>query len=132
MRVSVKVQNDGQAVIPAEVIQRLGGKPGSNLIVDSNSDHAMLQVENLASEPHSIYQRDIPPDKSVQDFLDEYETKYQMDSEEFWRKYKAGELECSVEYIDWAGFYEHQQYLESIGVDPKTVMFERFVPDKGE
>jgi len=129
MRVSVKIQNNGQAIIPAEIIQYLGGHPGSRLIIDSNSDHAMLHVDNLSSESDSIYQREIPPDKSVQDFLDEYEKKYQMASEDFWRKFKAGEFEYNAEFIDWAGFYEHKLYLMSIGSDAKTVTFKRFVPE---
>jgi len=71
----------------------------------------------------------ISPDKSVQDFLDEYEKKYHMTSADFWQKYKAGELEYDVEFIDWAGHYEHKLYLDAISVDPKFVTFERFVPN---
>jgi len=54
-----------------------------------------------------------------------------MTSKDFWRKYKAGELECDVEFIDWAGHYEHKLYLDSIDVDAKAVTFERFEP-RGE
>jgi len=128
MQVSVKIQNNGQAIIPVEVVRHLGGQPGTELIIALNSDHAMLRVENAVAGPHPIYTQDIPPNKSVQDFLDDYERKYQMTSEAFWRRYKAEELECDVEFIDWAGHYEHKLYLESIGVDPKTVTFERFIP----
>jgi len=126
MQASVKIQNDGHAIIPAEVIRHLGGRPGAELVIEMDSDHALLRVESPAAAPHPIYARDIPPEKSVQDFLDEYERKYQMTSEEFWQKYKAGELECDIEFIDWAGHYEHKLYLDGIGVDPRTVTFERF------
>lgn len=129
MQASVRIQNDGQAIIPAEVIQHLGGHPGAELIIEIDSNHAMLRVDSPIATPHPIYTRDIPPEKSVQDFLDEYEKKYQMKSEEFWQKYKAGELECEIEFIDWAGHYEHKLYLDSIGVDPRTVTFESFVPE---
>jgi len=79
-----------------------------------------VKIEN------NIYIQDIPPNKSVPDFLDDYERKYQMASKDFWRKYKAGELECDVEFIDWAGHYEHKLYLDSMDVDAKSVTFERF------
>ena len=111
------------------MIRHIGGQPGAELVIDLDADHAMLRVEQASAEPHPLYTRDISPDKSVHDLLDEYEKKYHMTSEEFWRKYKAGELTCDVEFIDWAGHYEHKLYLDSIGVDSKTVTFERFVPD---
>lgn len=129
MQVSVQIQNDGHAVIPVEVIARLGGQPGSKLVIEMDTDHAMLRVANKAVGPSTIYARDIPPHKSVQDFLNEYEIKYRMSSEDFWRKFQAGEMACDVEFIDWAGFYEHKRSLEKLGIDPKTATFQRFVPE---
>lgn len=128
MQVSIKIQSDGQAVIPAEVIYSIGGRPGAALAIDLNIDHATLRIDTNEVPPRSIYTQDIAPDKSVQDFLDGYEKKYHMTSANFWQKYKAGELEYEVEFIDWAGHYEHKLYLDSIGVDPSAVMFERFTP----
>jgi len=128
MQVSIKIQSDGQAVIPAEVIHSIGGRPGADLAIDLNADHATLRVDSNRATPHPIYTQDISPDKSVQGFLDEYEKKYRMASADFWQKYKAGELEYDVEFIDWAGHYEHKLYLDTIGIDPRTVTFERFEP----
>ena len=130
MQVSVKIQNDGQAIIPAEVIACLGGYPGSKLVVKTDSKHALLHIEPVAVEPSALYSRDIPPDKSLQDFLNEYEAKYHMSSEEFWQKFKAGEMSCDAEFIDWAGFYEHRRHLVNLDIDPKTATFQRYIPER--
>jgi len=129
MQVLVKIQSNGQAIIPTEVIRHIGGQPGAELVIDVNAEHAMLHVEPTSDEPHHLYSRDISPDKSVHDLLEEYEKKYHMTSEEFWGKYKAGVLDHNVEYNDWAGHYEHRLYLDSIGVDPRATTFELIVPE---
>lgn len=127
MQVLVKIQGNGQAIIPAEVIRRIGGQPDAELVIDVDAEHATLHVESISGEPNPLYTRDISPDKSVHDLLDEYEKKYHMTSEEFWEKYKAGVLDHTVEFNDWAGHYEHKLYLDSIGVDPRATTFELIV-----
>ena len=46
MQVSVTIQTNGQAIIPAEFVRHLGGRPGTDLIIALDSDHAMLRLEN--------------------------------------------------------------------------------------
>jgi len=43
--------------------------------------------------------------------LRNYEQKYNMKSEEFYKKFMKGELEEKDEFIDWAGEYEIYQEL---------------------
>jgi len=49
--------------------------------------------------------------------LNIYETKYQMDSEEFFAKYHQGETSDDEVFVEWAGNYQHylalHQNLES-------------------
>lgn len=39
--------------------------------------------------------------------LNTYETQYQMDSAEFFRKYTQGETSDDEVFVEWAGNYQH-------------------------
>ncbi len=39
--------------------------------------------------------------------LERFETKYQMDSEEFFSKFEAGTLGDDADYFEWVGLYEN-------------------------
>ena len=55
--------------------------------------------------------------------LAEYEKRYRMSSEEFYRRFRAGELGDSMDFVEWSVFYEmHQaivERLEVLGVAPR-------------
>lgn len=36
-----------------------------------------------------------------------YEQKYQMSSDEFYKRYLSGKMEDSKEFVEWAGDYQH-------------------------
>ncbi len=44
--------------------------------------------------------------------LKEFEDKYGMKSEEFYKRYNNGEMGDDMDYIKWAGEYETLQQLE--------------------
>ena len=39
-----------------------------------------------------------------------YEQRYQMSSADFYVRYQKGEMGDSVDFVEWAGYYQH--YLE--------------------
>jgi hypothetical protein len=39
--------------------------------------------------------------------LNDYESRYKMESEEFFDRYKKGESEDSEDFIEWANDYQH-------------------------
>ena len=127
---TVNVELDRRITLPADVLRELGIDPGTELLLETENERVVLTVKPGHAEPHAIFTRDIPPDKSVEDFLDEYEQKYQMTSEEFYRKYHAGELEEHWDFIDWIGQYETKLAAEKQGIDARRVDYERFVPQE--
>jgi len=72
---------------------------------------------------------DIPPDKTVQDFLDVYEQKYLMKSEDFFEKWQNSEIEDDPELNEWAGFYKLKLAMVRDGEDPSQATFKRYVPE---
>jgi len=74
-----------------------------------------LGLEKRVTEPRA-YRRMVLRRLSVDDLkaqLGEYESKYGMKSEEFYRKVFSGELEEHMDFISWLGDYE--QYLRLTG-----------------
>jgi len=114
MTTKLYVRKNGDAVIPASVIKAWGFEPGMELEVD---------IRVPSDGKPAKFPPDIPPDKTVQDFLDEYEQKYFMKSEDFYEKYLKGETADDFEMNDWAGWYETKLALEEDNVDPgKTTL----------
>ena len=47
--------------------------------------------------------------------LADYEERYRMSSEEFHRRFRAGELGDEIDFVEWSVFYEmHQAILEQL------------------
>lgn len=67
---------------------------------------------------------DISPDKTVQDFLNKFEQKYRMTSEEFYQKLQNGELDEDPELNEWAIYYSVKLELEEKGKDPSAAISE--------
>ncbi|MEX2750270.1 MAG: hypothetical protein Q6366_000150 [Candidatus Freyarchaeota archaeon] len=44
--------------------------------------------------------------------LKEYERRYGMKTEEFYQRFKSGELGDMDDYVDWAGEYELLKHIE--------------------
>ena len=66
MTTKVYVRKNGEAVIPASVLKSWGFEPGMEFEID---------IRVPSDGKHAKFPPDIPPDKTVQDFLDEYEQK---------------------------------------------------------
>ena len=49
--------------------------------------------------------------------LADYEKRYDMSSEEFYRRFRTGELGDEMDFVEWSVFYEmHQAILERLKV----------------
>jgi hypothetical protein len=47
--------------------------------------------------------------------LADYEKRYHMSSEEFYRRFRAGELGDGMDFVEWSVFYDmHQAILERL------------------
>ena len=78
-----------------------------------------LLVEGLAKtiralplEERKLLLDQVQEDKTrdeIGERLQGYEGKYGMDSEQFYRRFMAGELGDEIDYVEWAGFYEMLQ-----------------------
>ena len=107
MTTRVLVKKNSEAVIPAHVIKSLGITPGTELEID-------IRIPSTKKrDPISV---DIPSDKTVQDFLDEFEYKYKMSSDEFYKKLQNGELDEDPElneskYDRYNSFYKLRNYF---------------------
>jgi hypothetical protein len=64
---------------------------------------------------------EIPPDKTLQDILDEYEVKYAMTSEECSRKLENDEIDETLDLLQWMGFYELARRAEARGENPQDI-----------
>jgi len=114
MTTKVYVKKNGDAVIPAEMLKAWGVEPGMEIEID-------IHVPSDGRERK--FPPDIPPDKTVQDFLDEFEARYGMTSEEFYNKWARGETEDTPEINEWAGYYKTKLLLERDGLDPAKTTF---------
>ncbi len=120
MTTKVYVRKNGDALIPASVLISMGIQPGEELDIDIHKP-SEPQLDKFSTE--------IPPDKTVQDFLDEFEQKYQMSSEEIYQKLQNGELDEDPELNDWAIYYSIKLELEEQGKDPSKATFKPYKPE---
>ena len=118
MTTKVYVKKSGEAVIPADVLKARGIKPFTEIEIDIHTP-----------KDGKEFPPDIPSDKTVQDFLDEFEDKYGMSSEEFFEKWEQGKTEDEPEINEWAGFYKLKLALEQEGEDPAKATFKRYIPE---
>lgn len=66
---------------------------------------------------------EIPPDKTLQDILHEYEAKYGMTSAECSHKLENDEIDETIDLLDWMGFYELARRAIARGENPATMKF---------
>ena len=118
MTTKIYVKKNGEAVIPADTLKAWGIKPFSEIEIDIR-----MPADGKEFPP------DIPPDKTVQDFLDEFEDRYGITSEEFYEKWQRGETEDEPEINEWAGFYKLKLALEEEGKYPAKATFKRYIPE---
>jgi len=118
MTTKVYVKKSGEAVIPADTLKAWGIKPFSE-----------IEIDILTPTDGKEFPPDIPPNKTVQDFLDEFEDRYGMTSEEFFEKWEHGKTEDEPEFNEWAGFYKLKLALEEEGEDPAKATFKRYIPE---
>jgi hypothetical protein len=71
-----------------------------------------LEVQRARSEQQDLEAR-----------MAEYETQYQMRSEAFYQRFRAGELGDAMDFVEWSVFYEMHQVLsarlETLGGAPE-------------
>jgi bifunctional DNA-binding transcriptional regulator/antitoxin component of YhaV-PrlF toxin-antitoxin module len=115
MTTKVYVKKNGEAVIPADTLKAWGIKPFSEIEIDIRTATDGKQ-----------FPPDIAPNKTVQDFLDEFEEKYGMSSGEFYEKWQRGETEDIPEVNEWAGYCKTKQLLERDGLDPAKTTYKLY------
>ncbi|MBC8186171.1 hypothetical protein H8E88_34240 [candidate division KSB1 bacterium] len=117
MTTKVYVRKSGEAVIPARVLKSFGIQPETELEIDFHVPEERMPTD---------FSVDIPPDKTVQDFLNEFEDKYQISSKDFYEKWQRGETDDDPELNEWAGFYQTKLELEKEGIDSAKATFKPF------
>ena len=69
----------------------------------------------LDNAVRKIIERQIARDEAdlagIEHDLAEYEARYGMTSDDFWRQYQAGQLEDSAEFMEWSVFCKMRQRL---------------------
>lgn len=121
MTTKVYVRKNGDALIPARVLISMGIQPGEELDIDIRKPS---EFESQKFPP------DIPPGKTVQDFLDEFEQKYQMSSEKFYELYQKGQADDTPDLNEWAIFCSIKAALEEKHEDPSKATFKPYKPEK--
>lgn len=117
MTTKVIVRKNGEIVIPANVIKGWGFEPGMEFEID---------IRVPSDGRYAKFPPDIPPDKTVQDFLDEFEQKYHLSSNEFYELWQKGQSEDTPEMNEWALFCSIKFALEEKGEDPSKATFKPF------
>lgn len=112
MIATILINENGEGRIAPEIIRALGLAPKSHVDADI-----------IVKEVDPLRPRDIPPDKTVQDFLDEYEAKYGMTSAECSRKLSDDEIDETLDLLDWMGFYEIARRAHARGENPRDIKF---------
>jgi antitoxin component of MazEF toxin-antitoxin module len=121
MTTKIQIRKSGDVVIPARVLKSWGLAPGMEVEID---------IRVPSDGGHAKFPPDIPPDKTVQDFLDEYEQKYHLSSDEFYELWLNGQSEDTPEMNDWALFCSLKLTLEEKGEDPSKATFKPFRPEE--
>lgn len=65
-------------------------------------DERIEQLVRYSTVPKSIKAELLELEKRLQTF----ESQYQMSSEEFYRRFRAGELGDAMDFFEWSVFYE--------------------------
>jgi len=112
MIATILINENGEGRIAPEIIRALGIAPKSH-----------VDAEIIVKEVDPLRPRDIPPDKTVQDFLDEYEAKYGMTSAECSRQLEHDEIGDDLDLLRWMGFYEIAKRAIARGENPTEIKF---------
>jgi hypothetical protein len=112
MLATILIDANGEGRIAAETLRALGILPKSR-----------VEAEITVKEIDPPVPMEIPPDKTVQDFLDEYESKYGMTSEECSRKLEKDEIGEDPDLLRWMGFYEIAKRAIARGENPAEIKF---------
>jgi len=112
MIATILIDENGNGRIAAEVLRAFGLAPKSRV-------EAEITVKEI-DPPRPL---EIPPDKTLQDILDEYEVKYGMTSAECHHKLSYDEIDETLDLLDWMGFYELARQAIADGEDPSTMKF---------
>jgi hypothetical protein len=67
------------------------------------SDVIDRSIDKIISLEKTIAQRD---EQDLQAKLRKFETKYQLASEEFYGRFRKGELGDAADFVEWSVFYE--------------------------
>ncbi len=115
MLTTIIITENGEGRIAAEAVRALGIVPKSRV-------EAEITIKDI--DPPSPLE--IPPDKTLQDILDEYEIKYGMTSEECSRKLENDDIDETLDLLRWMGFYRLAQGAIADGEDPAEMKFTLF------
>lgn len=67
------------------------------------SDLVDQSLDKIMALERAAAQRQL---NDLQQRLQAFEARYQMPSEDFYRRFRAGELGDSVDFVEWSVFYE--------------------------
>lgn len=81
----------------------------TSLSVDVKSEIARQALIGALSREQTLSRNAISRTKKR---LKEYERRYGMKTEEFYERFKSGELGDMDDYVDWAGEYELLKHVE--------------------
>jgi hypothetical protein len=112
MLATIIVTENGDGHIAAKDLQALGISPKSR-----------VEAEIIVKDVDPPSPLEIPPDKTLQDILDEYEARYGMTSEECSRKLEYDEIDESLDLLQWMGFYRLAQRAIADGENPAEMKF---------
>ncbi len=112
MLATILIDEHGEGRIAAETLKALGLAPKSRV----EADITVKEVD----PPRPL---EIPPDKTLQDILDEYEAKYGMTSAECSRRLENDEIDETIDLLDWMGFYKLALQAIADGENPATMKF---------
>lgn len=82
-------------------------------VVDQTIDKLLdFEIQRMRQEQHDLEAR-----------LHDYEIQYHLPSDEFYRRFRAGELGDAMDFVEWSVFYDmHQAILarmKMLGVSSK-------------
>ncbi len=75
-------------------------------------DNSMMKLTTRKLLEYEIQQHEASLEKFAQD-LAEFEEKYQMRSELFFKKFEKGELGDAMDFVEWAGLHQMFKRIES-------------------
>jgi midasin (ATPase involved in ribosome maturation) len=79
----------------------------SQIILALSDEERSLLKKQIDSQIELNYQPDISAQiYDLENEIKKYETQYKMSSEEFYPKFRAGELGDDIDFFEWSVFYE--------------------------